>query len=202
MLRVIGLKGTTVKIATWNVNSIRSRLSHVSSWLEEVRPDLLCLQETKVDDHLFPGESFEKAGYEVSFHGQKAYNGVALISRHPLEDVRLGFNGELTGDSEAERLSEQKRVISALVNGIRVVNLYVPNGSSLDSEKYTYKLDWLRCLGLYLKAQAQRDEPLCMLGDFNIALESRDLHNPKRLTGGIMASAPNFSAIRFTRISN
>lgn len=195
MLRVIGLKGTTVKIATWNVNSIRSRLSHVSSWLEEVRPDLLCLQETKVDDPLFPGESFEKAGYEVSFHGQKAYNGVALISRHPLEDVRLGFNGELTGDAEAERLSEQKRVISALVNGIRVVNLYVPNGSSLDSEKYTYKLDWLRCLGLYLKAQAQRDEPLCMLGDFNIALESRDLHNPKRLTGGIMASEPERQAL-------
>jgi len=184
-----------VRIATWNVNSIRTRLDQVRTWLGEVEPDLLCLQETKVDDPLFPAEVFEAAGYEVRFLGQKAYNGVAMISRQPLEDVRLGFNGELAGEAEAERLSEQKRVISALIDGIRVVNLYVPNGSNLESDKYAYKLDWLQCLGRYLKAQSQRDEPLCMVGDFNIAPEARDIHNPQRLTGGIMASEPERQAL-------
>ncbi len=183
-------------IATWNVNSIRSRLPQVQTWIEEVKPDLLCLQETKVDDPFFPKSEFERIGYQVSFHGQKSYNGVALISRHPLTDIRFGLSGELSSDSDAERLGEQKRVMSALVNGLRVVNLYVPNGSAVDSEKYLYKLEWLNCLKHYLEAQAERDEPLCILGDFNIALEARDLHNPKRLTGGIMASPPEREALK------
>ena len=177
-----------MQIATWNVNSIRTRLDQVQAWLQDAQPDLLCLQETKVDDPLFPHEVFEAQGYQVHFHGQKAYNGVALVSRQPLEDVRLGFTGELPEDAEALQLGEQKRVISALVNDIRIVNVYVPNGSALKSEKYPYKLEWLSCLNRYLSAQAKRDEPLCLVGDFNIALEARDIHHPERLTGGIMAS--------------
>ena len=177
-----------MQIATWNVNSIRTRLDQVQAWLQDAQPDLLCLQETKVDDPLFPHEVFEAQGYQVHFHGQKAYNGVAIVSRQPLEDVRRGFTGELPEDAEALQLGEQKRVISALVNNIRIVNVYVPNGSALKSEKYPYKLEWLSCLNRYLSAQAKRDEPLCLVGDFNIALEARDIHHPKRLTGGIMAS--------------
>lgn len=177
-----------MQIATWNVNSIRTRLDQVQAWLQDAQPDLLCLQETKVDDPLFPHEVFEAQGYQVHFHGQKAYNGVAIVSRQPLEDVRRGFTGELPEDAEALQLGEQKRVISALVNNIRIVNVYVPNGSALKSEKYPYKLEWLSCLNRYLSAQAKRDEPLCLVGDFNIALEARDIHHPERLTGGIMAS--------------
>ncbi len=177
-----------MQIATWNVNSIRTRLDQVQAWLHDAQPDLLCLQETKVDDPLFPHEVFEAQGYQVHFHGQKAYNGVAIVSRQPLEDVRRGFTDELPEDAEALQLGEQKRVISALVNNIRIVNVYVPNGSALKSEKYPYKLEWLSCLNRYLSAQAKRDEPLCLVGDFNIALEARDIHHPERLTGAIMAS--------------
>ena len=196
MLRVFDATGSTVQIATWNVNSVRTRLDQVLSWLENEQPDLLCLQETKVDDPLFPLEDFKSAGWHVQIHGQKAYNGVALISREPLEDVRCGFVGELPDDAEAADLGEQKRVISALLNGVRVLNLYVPNGSSLKSEKYLYKLAWLSCLKRYLEAQQERCEPLCMVGDFNIGLEARDLPDPDRQTGGIMASDAERSALR------
>jgi len=187
--------GSPLKIATWNVNSVRTRLDQVLEWLENEQPELLCLQETKVDDARFPRQAFETAGWSVEFHGQKAYNGVALISKEPLDDVRRGFVGELNDDDEAAQLGEQARVISALLDGIRVVNLYVPNGSSLKSDKYSYKLAWLACLKRYINAQAKRDEPLCIVGDFNIALEARDLHDPDRLTGGIMASEAERDAL-------
>ena len=196
MLRVFATTGSTVQIATWNVNSVRTRLDQVLSWLDNTQPDLLCLQETKVDDPLFPVQAFESAGWHVHFHGQKAYNGVALISREPLEDVRCGFVGELPDDAKAADLGEQKRVISALLDGVRVLNLYVPNGSSLKSEKYPYKLAWLDCLKRYLEAQQERGEPLCMVGDFNIGLEARDLPDPDRQTGGIMASDSERNALR------
>ena len=175
-------------IATWNVNSVRTRLDQVKMWLIENQPNLLCLQETKVDDPFFPKDEFEQAGYQVYFHGQKAYNGVALLSKGSLEDVRLGLNGELIEDEQAIELSSQKRVISALLDGIRVVNLYVPNGSELGSDKYQYKITWLNCLKRYLEEPKSRNEPLCILGDFNIALEDKDIHNPSKLSGGIMAS--------------
>ena len=183
-------------IASWNVNSVRTRLDHVLAWLQSHQPDLLCLQETKVDDPLFPQTAFESIGYRVSFHGQKSYNGVALISRTPLDDVRCGFIGELPGDPEAEELGEQKRVISALLDGVRVVNLYVPNGSSLTSDKYPYKLKWLNCLKRYREAAQARDEPLCIVGDFNIGMEARDIHDPERLMGGIMASDAERTALK------
>ena len=185
-----------MQIASWNVNSVRTRLDHVLNWLEHSQADLLALQETKVDDPQFPLEPFLQKGYQVQFYGQKAYNGVALISRMPVEDVRMGFSAELIDDDEAEELSAQKRVISALIDGVRVVNLYVPNGSSLSSDKYNYKLAWLSCLERYLRAIQTRDEPLCVVGDFNIGLEARDLPDPDRLSGGIMASDRERDALR------
>ena len=196
MLRVSKAQRNPVLIASWNVNSVRTRLDHVLAWLQSHQPDLLCLQETKVDDPLFPQTAFESIGYRVSFHGQKSYNGVALISRTPLDDVRCGFIGELPGDPEAGELGEQKRVISALLDGVRVVNLYVPNGSSLTSDKYPYKLKWLNCLKRYREAAQARDEPLCIVGDFNIGMEARDIHDPERLTGGIMASDAERTALK------
>ena len=185
-----------LRIATWNVNSVRIRLEQVLAWLQTASPDVLCLQETKVADALFPQSAFEELGYAVAISGQKAYNGVAIASRLPLEDVQIGFEPLLPADPEAPGLGEQKRLISALVEGVRVLNLYVPNGSALRSEKYAYKLEWLACLRRYLAAQEQQGDPLCMVGDFNIGPEARDLHDPERLTGGIMASEAERQALQ------
>jgi exodeoxyribonuclease-3 len=185
-----------MQIATWNVNSVRTRLDQVLAWLQQEGPDVVCLQETKVTDELFPLEALTALGYAVAISGQKAYNGVAILSRLPLEDVRIGFDALLPDDLQAPGLSEQKRVISALIDGIRVLNLYVPNGSSLGSEKYAYKLAWLACLRRYLAVQEQQGDPLCMVGDFNIGPESRDLPDPERLSGGIMASAAEREALQ------
>ena len=185
-----------MRIATWNVNSVRTRLEQVVAWLERERPEVVCLQETKVEDGLFPRDAFTALGYQVVISGQKAYNGVAILSLLPLEDVQIGFDALLPDDPEAPGLSEQKRVISALVEGVRVLNLYVPNGSSLTSEKYAYKLEWLACLQRYLAAQEQQGDPLCMVGDFNIGPEARDLPDPERLSGGIMASDAERAALQ------
>jgi len=184
-----------MRIATWNVNSVRTRLDQVLAWLGTERPEVLCLQETKVADELFPLAPFRALGYEAAISGQKAYNGVAILSRLPIEDVRVGFAALLPDDPEAPGLGEQKRVISAQIAGLRVLNLYVPNGSSLRSEKYAYKLEWLACLKRYLDAQEAEADPLVMVGDFNIALEARDIHDPARLSGGIMASEPERQAL-------
>jgi exodeoxyribonuclease-3 len=184
-----------MRIASWNVNSVRTRLEQVLTWLEQEQPEVLCLQETKVSDDLFPAEAFAALGYTGSISGQKAYNGVAILSRLPLEDVQIGFEALLPGDADAVRLSEQKRVISALVDGVRLLNLYVPNGSALTSDKYAYKLEWLACLQRYLAVQEQQGDPLCMLGDFNIGPEARDLPDPDRQSGGIMASEPERQAL-------
>ena len=185
-----------MRIASWNVNSVRTRLEQVQAWLEQQQPEVLCLQETKVADELFPQAAFEALGYSTAISGQKAYNGVAILSRLPLEDVQIGFEALLPGDPDAVRLSEQKRVISARIEGVRVLNLYVPNGSALTSEKYPYKLEWLACLQRYLAAQEEQGDPLCMVGDFNIGPEARDLPDPDRQSGGIMASDPERQALR------
>ena len=188
--------GLCMRIATWNVNSVRTRLEQVLAWLAAERPEVLCLQETKVADELFPLEPFRALGYEAAISGQKAYNGVAILSRLPIEDVQVGFAALLPDDPEAPGLGEQKRLISAQIAGLRLLNLYVPNGSSLRSEKYAYKLEWLACLKRYLDAQETQGEPLVMVGDFNIALEARDIHDPARLNGGIMASEPERQALQ------
>tara|TARA_B100000579_G_C22664626_1_gene772590 strand:+ start:97 stop:942 length:846 start_codon:yes stop_codon:yes gene_type:complete len=175
-------------IASWNVNSIRSRLSQVLAWLEDKQVDVLCLQETKVLDKDFPSDAFRKIGYEVQFYGQKSYNGVAIVSKNNFYDTRFGFTGELNKSNVSNELIDQKRIISAQINGIRIINVYVPNGSSLDSEKFKYKICWLKKLNEYLKKQEIRGEPTCLLGDFNIALNDSDIYSPEKFSGNIMAS--------------
>ena len=185
-------------IASWNVNSIRSRLSQVIKWLEDVRPEVLCLQETKVSDKDFPYKTFEDIGYGVKFYGQKSYNGVAIISKVNISDIRYGFPGELNQLEISEELHVQKRIISGLINGIRIINVYVPNGSSLNSGKFKYKINWLTMLNEYLIKQSKRGEPTCLLGDFNIALNDNDIYAPDKFAGGIMASEIERQVLRKT----
>lgn len=183
-----------MKIATWNVNSIRSRLDHVKGWLLTNSVDVLCLQETKVVDADFPRSTFEELGYEVYVYGQKSYNGVAFLSRLPVVDMAMGFSAVLGAD--VGDFDEQKRVIAGTVDGIRIVNVYVPNGSEVGSDKYVYKLSWLKLLQEYLKITIDKFDNLCICGDFNIALEDRDIHNPKAYKGQVMASEPERQALR------
>jgi exodeoxyribonuclease-3 len=177
-----------MKIATWNVNSIRTRLEQVTNWLQENPVDVLCLQETKVVDELFPIAAFEALGYHAYISGQKSYNGVALISRQPLQEVSQGF-APILGENLAGIFDEQKRVITGVIGDIRVVNLYVPNGSAVGSEKYEYKLKWLILLREYLQnLLGKAPHNLCICGDFNVALEDIDIHNPKGRESKIMAT--------------
>ncbi|MCL6433760.1 MAG: exodeoxyribonuclease III [Leptolyngbyaceae cyanobacterium HOT.MB2.61] len=184
-----------MKIATWNVNSIRTRLSHVVNWLQDHPVDVLCLQETKVVDEGFPRESFTELGYHSYTFGQKSYNGVAILTRQPLSDVCLGFAGVL-GEGVLP-IDEQKRVIAGVADGIRIVNLYVPNGSSVGSEKYVYKLQWLEVLHEYLKVLlASQPAQLLVCGDFNVALEDIDIYNPTGKEKEVMATPLERQALR------
>jgi len=175
-------------IATWNVNSIRTRLSQIIDWIKNVKPDVLCLQETKVMDNNFPLEPFEKLGYSVEVYGQKSYNGVAIISKTKAENIKKGFYGCTDFDQNIENFLGQKRLISADINGIRIINVYVPNGSSLGSDKFEYKINWLNCLASFLDEQEKKEEFICLMGDFNIAPSKLDIHDAKKYEGGIMAS--------------
>lgn len=174
-----------MKVATWNVNSIRSRLQIVTDWLQQHRVDVLCLQETKVQDQDFPRSHFEELGYNIYISGQKSYNGVALFSSKPLEEVSCGFS-PIVG--EVGELDVQKRVISGIADGVRIVNLYVPNGSALGSDKYAYKLEWLELLRQYLQTLQTRGQEICVCGDFNIALEDKDIYTNKARDKHIMSS--------------
>ena len=182
-----------MKVATWNVNSIRTRQKIVIDWLQQHQVDVLCLQETKVQDQDFPRSPFEDLGYNIYISGQKSYNGVALFSLKPLTEVSCGFS-PIVGD--AGELDEQKRVISAIAEGVRIVNLYVPNGSALGSGKYEYKLAWLKLLRQYLQTlQAQKPE-ICVCGDFNIALEDKDIYTNKARDKHIMSSPVEREALK------
>jgi exodeoxyribonuclease III len=177
-----------MQIATWNVNSIRTRQSLVVNWLQENPVEVLCLQETKVIDTDFPKTPFTELGYHLYISGQKAYNGVAIFSRSPLSEVSTGF-ASIIGETVTADLDEQKRVITGIINGVRIVNVYVPNGSAIGSDKYEYKLRWLKVLRTYLQTFMEKDAcEICICGDFNIALEDRDIHNPKGKENHIMAS--------------
>lgn len=176
-----------MKITTWNVNSLNVRLPHVLEWLEANPVDVLALQETKLANDKFPHAEIEAAGYQVVFNGQKTYNGVAILSRHPLEDVTPDIPG---------LDDEQKRVIAATVNGVRVINCYVPNGQALDSPKYAYKLDWLKALHAYIREQLANYEKLVVVGDYNIAPFPEDTHDPGQWEGGILCSEPERAALR------
>ncbi|UAJ71851.1 exodeoxyribonuclease III [Synechocystis sp. PCC 7339] len=183
-------------IASWNVNSIRSRQQHILDWLGTNTVDVLCLQETKVVDEDFPRQPFEAAGYHCSISGQKSYNGVAIFSREPLQDVKIGF-APLVGSEGTGDLDEQKRVISGIYRNIAIVNLYVPNGSAPDSEKYSYKLRWLEALKTYLHNLSKSDTPeFLVCGDFNIALEDRDIHDPKGRENHIMSTPVERQALK------
>ena len=176
-------------IATWNVNSIRSRIDHVKDFLISNEIDILCLQETKTEDKFFPVEVFSKLGYEVSISGQKAYNGVAIISKLPINDLKIGFNDVTLEYKDLSILNQQKRIISALINGIRIINVYVPNGSSIDSDKFIYKEKWIVYLQNYINKMNSYQTPICLLGDFNIAPEDKDIHTPNNYKESIMASS-------------
>jgi exodeoxyribonuclease-3 len=176
-----------VKIATWNVNSIRQRLERLDAWLERARPDLVCLQETKVVDEAFPREHFTSQGWHVEVFGQKTYNGVALLSRTPIADVVRGLPDDAP--------DAPRRVIGATVGGLRVLNVYVPNGESVTSEKFVYKLAWLARLEGFLAAELARGLPLVLLGDFNIAPEDRDVHDPEAWRGQVLFHPKEHAAL-------
>lgn len=178
---------TNMKIATWNVNSLAVRLPHVLAWLEAEQPDVLALQETKLEDDRFPVKDFAAIGYQAAFTGQKTYNGVALLSRTPLSAVMNGLPG----------LDDpQRRFLAADVHGLRVVNLYVVNGQAVGSDKYDYKLRWLTALREYLRGELMRRPELLALGDFNIAPEDRDVHDPTMWHEQILCSLPEREALR------
>ncbi|MCP2015287.1 exodeoxyribonuclease-3 [Deinococcus sp. HSC-46F16] len=176
-----------MKLATWNVNSLNVRLPQVLAWLEAQQPDVLALQETKLEDHRFPAADFAALGYSAAFSGQKTYNGVALLSRTPLDDVQTGIPGFE---------DEQRRVLAATVGGVRVACLYVPNGQAVGSDKYAYKLEWLAAAREWLRGELARHERLAVVGDFNVAPEDRDVHSPKRWEGQVLVSEPERAAFR------
>ncbi len=166
-----------MKIATYNVNSIRSRLHIVKPWLEQHRPDVLAVQETKVTDPDFPAHEFEALGYQCAFRGEKSYNGVAVFSRMPIERIHYGFDG--AGADEGSRF------LLVWIRGIPILNTYVPQGTSPESEKFRYKLAWFDRLLSFFKSNFSPDSPLIWLGDFNVAPEPFDVHDPKRLLGQV-----------------
>ena len=168
-----------MKIATWNVNSLRVRLPQVLDWLQQHQPDVFCLQETKVTDEEFPVAAIRDAGYAVTFAGQKSYNGVATLSRAPAENV-LSVLPEVDG--------AQKRFLATTFDGVRVVNVYIPNGEEVGSEKFIYKLSWLMALKKFLAEELKNHTRLVLLGDYNIAPEERDVHDPKLWEGRVLFS--------------
>ena len=168
-----------MKIATWNVNSLNVRLPHLLEWLAEATPDIVCLQELKQEDHKFPLAELQAAGYHCAAFGQKTYNGVAILSRTPLADIQRG--NPLFPD-------EQSRLITATIDGIRVVCAYMPNGQEVGCDKYQYKLAWLQALQNWLAEERQRHSDLVLCGDFNIAPDDRDVHDPQYWTGRILCS--------------
>ena len=176
-----------LKIATWNVNSLRVRLPQVLRWLEREQPDLLAMQETKLSDAEFPLDGIQEAGYHALFSGEKTYNGVAILSRVEGTEVITALPG---------LADPQRRVLGATYSGVRVLNLYVPNGASLDSDKYGYKLSWLDALARMLPDELRVYPRLVMLGDFNIAPEEREVHDPNAWVGSVLVSEPEREAFR------
>lgn len=177
------------KLASWNVNSLKVRLPHVLDWLEREKPDLLALQETKTIDDNFPLDEIRTAGYDAIYSGQKTYNGVAILSRlkSPPADIVL----DIPGLDDAQR-----RVLAATYNDLRLINLYVPNGSEVGSEKFDYKLNWLKKLHGWLKKQLVEYPRLAVVGDFNIAPQDIDVHDPEEWAGAVLCSEPERAAFQ------
>jgi exodeoxyribonuclease-3 len=176
-----------LKLATWNVNSLKVRLPQLLDWLGAAQPDVVCLQETKLEDASFPAAQIEKAGYRSTFSGQKTYNGVAILSREAPAEVQAGIPGYD---------DPQKRVLAATVQGVRTICVYVPNGESVGSEKYRYKLAWLERLTAWLQSELGSNANLALLGDYNIAPDERDVYDPKAWEGQVLFSEPERAAFR------
>lgn len=176
-----------LKVASWNVNSLKVRLEQVLAWLEESQTDVLALQETKLEDHAFPKDVFEEAGYEVLFSGQKTYNGVAWISRLAMTEPETIF---------PTYQDEQKRILAVTVGDIRLINFYIPNGQSVGSDKYYYKLEWLEAMHQFVQNQIQQYSKVIVVGDFNIAPEDIDVHDPKVWDGQVLVSEPERTAFQ------
>lgn len=176
-----------MKIAAWNVNSLKVRLPQLLDFLATRQPDAVCLQETKLTDDAFPVADLAAAGYRVVFSGQKTYNGVAILSRTEPVDMQTGIPGFD---------DEQKRVIAATVDGVRLVCVYCPNGQSLDSDKYPYKLAWFDALAAWLKDELVRHPRLAVLGDYNVAPEDRDVHDPEVWKDCVLVSEPERARFR------
>jgi len=176
-----------VKLATWNVNSLKVRLPQVVEWAGKHRPDVLCLQETKLQNDQFPAVEIRAAGYEPLANGQKTYNGVCIVSLGPPSETIT----EIPGLEDP-----QKRVLAATIGGIRIINAYVPNGESVESDKYQYKLKWLAAFSGWLKAELAQHPRLAVLGDFNVAPEDRDVYDPKAWEGQVLFSAPERDALK------
>ena len=175
------------RIATWNVNSLRVRLPHVLQWLESTQPDVLALQETKLTDKIFPIEEIRNAGYHVSFSGQKTYNGVATLSKTEAMNIIHDF---------PDFDDPQRRILCATIDNTVMLNLYIPNGSEVDSDKYYYKLEWLNHLQNFTESLVNKYENVILLGDFNIAPEDRDVHDPVAWNGKILVSQPERAAFQ------
>jgi exodeoxyribonuclease-3 len=176
-------------VATWNVNSLRAHQDHFALWVAERQPDVICLQETKVTDDLFPHEAVEQAGYpHRAVHGQKTYNGVAILSKLPLEDVVCGFT---LGEPDP-----QARLIRATVGGVRVINCYAPNGEPIGTEKFFYKLDWYARLLNELRAAHDPEADTLLCGDLNIAPDDADVYDPFETAGSVLCTGPEREALR------
>ena len=175
------------KLASWNVNSLTVRLDQVIAWLEKTKTDVIALQETKLVDERFPAAVLEDLGYHVCYSGQKTYNGVAIISREPLTDVMMDIPGFQ---------DPQRRVIAATVRGIRLINLYIPNGAAVGTDKYEYKLAWLVAVTEFIKQQLMIYPKVAVVGDFNIAPEDADVHDPMQWVGAVLVSPPERAAFQ------
>ena len=176
-----------MRVATWNVNSVRARLPRVLEWLDKAQPDVVCLQETKCLDEVFPREPIEDLGYQIETFGQKTYNGVAILSKHGMEDVVRGFPDD---DEDA-----QKRVIGATVGDLMILNLYVVNGKEVGSDKYAFKLDWLERLNAFVRERYPMTEKVVLTGDFNITFDDRDVYDPEGWRDKILCSEPERAAL-------
>lgn len=179
-----------MRIATWNVNSIRPRLEHLTGWLVRAAPDVVCLQETKVEDDKFPVDPLAEAGYKSVFFGQKTYNGVAILARHGLgiDDVKKGLEGD---EPDAH-----KRVIAATVEGVRIINVYVPNGQAVGTPAFAFKLEWFERLRAEIASRCSPEQELVLLGDFNVAPEPIDVHDPKRWEGQVLFHPDERAALK------
>jgi len=180
-----------LRLATWNVNSLKVRLTHLTEWLAQHPCDVVCLQETKLTDEKFPTDALRGAGYESLFSGQKTYNGVAILVRQGVAAAASDVQTNLPNFED-----EQKRLLAATVDGVRVVSVYVPNGQSVGSDKYQYKLKWLAALRQWLAGELARNDKLIVAGDFNIAPEPRDVHDPVLWEGQVLFSEPERAAFR------